>query len=154
MGNEPRLPECSQASIPLTPPHTPKSPPLLPKTPEALYDLSVRILYSTITWARNIPTFLDLPFRDQALLLEESWVELFLLSLSQWEVELDLNVMMKSIGIEKETASTEEIVTAIANLNQLKTTINKFKAFQLDSTEYACLKAVTLFKPGRYDLLS
>ena len=110
----------------------------------------MRVLHSTITWARNIPTFVELPFKDQALLLEESWVELFLLSFAQWDVELDMHVMLKAAGIDKENVSNGEVIAAIADLKHIQYVINKFKSFQLDSTEYACLKAVALFKPGKF----
>lgn len=126
----------------------------MPKSPDALYELSVRVLHSTITWARNIPTFVELPFKDQALLLEESWVDLFLLSLAQWDVEIDLHVMLKAAGIENDNRSTSDIMAAIADLNHLQNIINKFKSFRLDSTEYACLKAISLFKPGELKLLT
>eukprot|EP00794_Sanderia_malayensis_P017449 gene17449-19194_t len=139
--------DCRHSSVPLTPPLTPKHPPLVPKTPDALYELAVRVMHSTITWARNIPTFVELPFKDQALLLEESWVELFLLSFAQWDVELDLHVMLRAAGIEKDTRTTNDVVAALSDLNHLQNIVNKFKSFHLDSTEYACLKAISLFKP-------
>lgn len=145
---EPCITDCRQSSVPLTPPLTPKNPPHVPKSPDALYELSVRVLHSTITWARNIPTFVELAFKDQALLLEESWVELFLLSLAQWDVEIDLHVMLKAAGIDKENRSTADIMAIISDLNHLQNVVNKFKGFLLDSTEYACLKAISLFKPG------
>ena len=44
----------------------------------------------SVKWARNIPSFLQLPFRDQAILLEESWSELFILSAAQWSLPVDL----------------------------------------------------------------
>jgi len=145
--NDSCIADYHQSSIPLTPPLTPKNPPNVPKSPDAIYDLSLRILHSTITWARNIPTFIELPFKDQALLLEESWVDLFLLSLAQWDVELDLHVMLKAAGIDKENRTTADIMAIISDLNNLQNVVNKFKGFLLDSTEYACLKAISLFKP-------
>lgn len=66
----------------LSPPPTPQygnHPFVYMASPEMIYDSAVRILYMTVKWVRNIPTFLDLPFRDQAILLEESWSELFIL---------------------------------------------------------------------------
>ena len=83
--------------------------------------------------------------------MEESWVDLFLLSLAQWDVEIDLHVMLKAAGIDKENRTTGEIMGAIADLNHLQNVVNKFKSLQLDSTEYACLKAISLFKPGKID---
>ena len=49
----------------------------------------------SVKWARNIPSFLQLPFRDQAILLEESWSELFILSAAQWSLPVDLGEFLK-----------------------------------------------------------
>lgn len=48
-------------------------------SPEMIYESAIKVLYMTVKWVRNIPTFLDLPLRDQAILLEEGWSELFIL---------------------------------------------------------------------------
>ncbi len=53
-------------------------------------ETATRLLFMSIKWARNIPSFLQLPFRDQAILLEESWNELFLLSAAQWALSPQL----------------------------------------------------------------
>ena len=133
----------------LTPPHTPKQSVITLQSAEHLYELSVRILYTTITWARNIPTFSDLPFKDQISVLEMSWMELFLLSLAQWEIPLDIDLMLQIGGIAKDDILSPQITGTITELVQLQNVVHRFKGMQLDATEYACLKAVALFAPGR-----
>lgn len=54
-----------------------------------VYETAARLLFMSVKWARNIPSFLQLPFRDQAILLEESWSELFVISAAQWTLPLD-----------------------------------------------------------------
>ena len=54
----------------------------------------------SVTWARNIPTFLDLPFRDQAILLEEGWSELFVLSAAQFNLSLDMGSLLREAGLQ------------------------------------------------------
>ena len=56
---------------------------------ENIYETAARLLFMSVKWARNIPSFLQLPFRDQAILLEETWSELFLLSAAQWALPID-----------------------------------------------------------------
>ena len=56
---------------------------------ENIYETAARLLFMSVKWARNIPSFLQLPFRDQAILLEESWCELFVLSAAQWSLPID-----------------------------------------------------------------
>ena len=57
---------------------------------ENVYETAARLLFMSVKWARNIPSFLQQPFRDQAILLEESWSELFVLSTSQWSMPIDV----------------------------------------------------------------
>lgn len=57
---------------------------------ENTYETAAKLLFMSIKWARNIPSFLSLPFRDQAILLEETWSELFILSAAQWSLPLDI----------------------------------------------------------------
>ena len=42
-----------------------------------------------VKWARSIPSFLQLPARDQTILLENAWSQLFILSLAQWSIPFD-----------------------------------------------------------------
>ncbi|MES9881746.1 MAG: hypothetical protein ABW185_12780 [Sedimenticola sp.] len=58
---------------------------------ETTYETAAKLLFMTIKWARSIPSFLTLPFRDQAILLEESWSELFILSAAQWSLPIDVS---------------------------------------------------------------
>nr|CAI5830920.1 unnamed protein product [Callosobruchus analis] len=64
------------------------SPPLapLPLTPtwEMLQETTARLLFMAVRWVRCLAPFQTLSKRDQLLLLQESWKELFLLHLAQW----------------------------------------------------------------------
>ncbi|XP_010084645.1 PREDICTED: LOW QUALITY PROTEIN: photoreceptor-specific nuclear receptor-like, partial [Pterocles gutturalis] len=60
-------------------------------SPENVYETSARLLFMAVKWAKNLPVFSNLPFRDQ--------------------------------------------------------TLGRFKALAVDPTEFACMKAVVLFKP-------
>lgn len=55
---------------------------------QAVQEIAARILFMAVRWARNIPSFLQLHFRDQAILLEESWSELFMISAAQWALDV------------------------------------------------------------------
>lgn len=117
--------------------------------PENVYESAVQLLYMSVTWARNIPTFLDLPFRDQAILLEEGWSELFVLSSAQFSLPLDMGPLLSAAGLQVDRAPTDKIVAGMADIRLLQNIVARFKRLQIDSTEYACLKAIVLFKPGK-----
>lgn len=56
---------------------------------ENIYESAAKLLFLSIKWARSIPSFLQLSYRDQSVLLEESWNELFILTAAQWALPID-----------------------------------------------------------------
>lgn len=133
--------------------------------PEKIYESSVRILYTSVSWARSIPTFLELPFSDQALLLEECWSELFILCMIQCSVPMDLSVLLSAAGAHAEKDLNEmhpvtsppgtekesgpnNVPGSVQDLKTLQRIVQRFQYLGIDSTEFACLKATVLFKPG------
>ena len=57
---------------------------------ETLHQNAAQLLLLNIQWTKTVPAFQSLPFRDQLVLLEESWRELFLLAASQFNLPLEL----------------------------------------------------------------
>ena len=114
---------------------------------DKLYHSSVRILFMSVSWAQSIPTFLELPFSDQALLLEESWSELFILCMIQYSEPMDLGVLLYSIGTEN--SNSQKISNDMQEIQTLQQIVYRFQNLAIDCTEFACLKATVLFKPGR-----
>ena len=51
---------------------------------ETVYETAARLLFMSVRWTKNLASFSALAGTDQALLLEESWAELFLLCAVQW----------------------------------------------------------------------
>nr|XP_009934193.1 PREDICTED: photoreceptor-specific nuclear receptor [Opisthocomus hoazin] len=62
---------------------------LEPEDPENVYETSARLLFMAVKWAKNLPVFSNLPFRDQVILLEEAWSEMLLLCAIQWSMPLE-----------------------------------------------------------------
>lgn len=56
---------------------------------ENIYESAAKLLFLSIKWAKSIPSFLQLSYRDQSILLEESWSELFVLTAAQWAFPVD-----------------------------------------------------------------
>ncbi|CAH1641737.1 unnamed protein product [Spodoptera littoralis] len=56
---------------------------------ESAAESAARLLFMAVKWAKNLPSFASLAFRDQVILLEEAWSELFLLNAIQWCLPLD-----------------------------------------------------------------
>ncbi|XP_061451828.1 photoreceptor-specific nuclear receptor [Rhineura floridana] len=119
--------------------------PYPPTRPESIYETSARLLFTAVTWAKNLPVFSNLPFRDQVILLEEAWSELFLLCAIQWSLPLDscplLSVSELTLTLNGKLVSTGVDTSALQEI------IVRFKALAVDPTEFACMKAIVLFKP-------
>lgn len=86
------------------------------------------------------------PCPHQVILLEEAWSELFLLCAIQWSLPLEscplLSLPDLCPGIQGKGSYTS------LDLRLLQEVFSRFKTLAVDPTEFACLKAIVLFKPG------
>lgn len=106
----------------------------------------------------------------QLVLLEEGWRELFVLSAAQFMLPLELTSLLASAGLsspvsrstgESESSSSlsprsnlpsspsEKMLALMTEIRCFQEIIAKFKELRVDPTEYACLKAIVLFKTGK-----
>ncbi|NXL79366.1 NR2E3 protein, partial [Leptocoma aspasia] len=111
-------------------------------SPENIYETSARLLFMAVKWAKNLPVFSNLPFRDQVILLEEAWSELFLLCAIQWSMPLESCPLLAV-----PEPAPGKLLPATLDVRVLQETLGRFKALAVDPTEFACMKAVVLFKP-------
>ncbi|CAH1254374.1 NR2E3 [Branchiostoma lanceolatum] len=124
-------------------PEVPEAIHLYPSAQENIYEASARLLFMAVKWAKNLPVFANLPFRDQVILLEEGWGELFLLCAIQWSMPFDTSPLVSPT----EHAQSGGSGATLLDLRSLQEMVDRFKALEVDPSEFACLKAVALFKP-------
>ena len=129
--------------VPVAPPPPPPPPAVLPQPPpmptaaaENISEIAARLLFMNVRWAQHVPAFATLPYRDQMILLEETWRELFVLSAAQFHLPVELADMSPS----------ETSLAALTELKAFQETIHKFQAMGVDGTEFACLRAIVLLK--------
>lgn len=82
----------------------------------------------------------------QVILLEEAWSEMFLLCAIQWSLPMDSCPLLSLPDLSPTHQS--KLSPPTADLRLLEEVFNRFKALAVDPTEFACLKAIVLFKPG------
>lgn len=102
-----------------------------------------------VKWAKNLPSFASLAFRDQVILLEESWAELFLLNAIQWCMPLEtsgcaLFSVAEHVGSSNGAANKQGHIAQ--DIRVLHDTLCRFKSVLVDPAEFACLKAIVLFR--------
>ncbi|XP_054439241.1 photoreceptor-specific nuclear receptor [Pteronotus mesoamericanus] len=114
---------------------------------DSVHETSARLLFMAVKWAKNLPVFSNLPFRDQVILLEEAWSELFLLGAIQWSLPLDSCPLLAPPEAVAAGTSQGRLGLASAEMRFLQETISRFRALAVDPTEFACMKALVLFKP-------
>ncbi|KAM7157474.1 photoreceptor-specific nuclear receptor isoform 3-T3 [Molossus nigricans] len=131
---------------------------------DSIHETSARLLFMAVKWAKNLPVFSNLPFRDQmtppvlqtlcdrwshtltsVILLEEAWSELFLLGAIQWSLPLDSCPLL--VPPEAPAAGSAQGRLTGAEMRFLQETTSRFRALAVDPTEFACMKALVLFKP-------
>lgn len=78
--------------------------------PEAICEAAARLLFMSVKWAKTVPAFNSLPFRDQVILLEESWRELFVLGAAQFQVPIDVGPLLAAAGTGVVYVRVEEFV--------------------------------------------
>lgn len=67
-------------------------------SPDAICEVAARLLFMSVKWTKSVPAFVGLPYRDQVLLLEEGWRELFVLGAAQFQLPLEPGPVLASAG--------------------------------------------------------
>lgn len=52
--------------------------------PDGFFESSAKLLYLAVKWAKSMPSFMQIPLKDQTILLENAWSELFILTAAQY----------------------------------------------------------------------
>nr|CAD7445225.1 unnamed protein product [Timema bartmani] len=142
----PRSLTCSVPTPAVSTQHRPAEPAALyPPIQETVYETSARLLFMAVKWAKNLPSFASLPFRDQVILLEEAWAELFLLNAVQWCMPLESSPLF-SVSEHASVVPNGKASQVAADVRVLNDTLLRFKAVGVDPAEFACLKAIVLFR--------
>lgn len=83
----------------------------------------------------------------KVILLEECWSELFLLNAIQWCIPLETNPLFNTsdhlAAIPNGKAS--QIAADIRTLNEI---LQRYRLIAVDPAEFACMKAIVLFRAG------
>lgn len=84
--------------------------------------------------------------------MEESWKDLFLLSMAQWSAAgfVDIGAILASSKVIPDAKSKdddrEEILKVVRLMNDI---LGRFRQLSPDLAETGCIKAIILFRPGQ-----
>ena len=119
---------------------------------ETVYETAARLLFMSVRWTKNLASFSALAQSDQAALLEESWAQLFLLCSIQWSSGPASPPASQAIFSSSEFPDLPPPLTETLAL--LRSSLEVFSQLNIDPAEFACMKAIVLFKPGGFKLQS
>uniref|UniRef100_A0A1I8I1B5 Nuclear receptor domain-containing protein n=1 Tax=Macrostomum lignano TaxID=282301 RepID=A0A1I8I1B5_9PLAT len=84
---------------------------------------------------------------DQLALLRSNWRDLFLVSAVQLQLPVSAEALLRAVGAADEDNEERQQSTLADEARALEGLLDKFRALELDATEFACLKGVALFRP-------
>ena len=84
----------------------------------------------------------------QVVLLQESWRELFVLSLAQTLLPVEVEPLLALAGAAASHQTAELMLPLLKEVGQLREVVARLRALRVDPTEYMCLKWIVLFKTG------
>ena len=64
---------------------------------------------------------------------------------------LIVGTLLATNGVSLETTPNEKASHLISQVRTLQDVLSRFNALRVDATEYACLKALVLFKSGKHE---
>jgi len=114
-------------------------------------EISSRVLFSTISWLRQLPFFSSLKQSNQKKLLSQSWSDLFVLGLAQLSLQLNLTTLLAALAdnINTITALDRSTLTRVRTVTQtvakIKEYVTALTRLGLDSQEFALLKIIAIF---------
>ncbi|VDO99729.1 unnamed protein product [Soboliphyme baturini] len=112
-------------------------------------ELAARLLFSAVEWARNIPFFPEFLVTDQVALLRMAWSELFVLNAAQCGMPVHAAPLLAAAGLHMSPMAADRVVVFMDHIRIFQDQVEKLKALHVDTAEYSCLKAITLFTTGK-----
>jgi nuclear receptor subfamily 2 group E protein 1 len=98
-------------------------------------EAAARILFLNSKWAQHLPSFAALSTDTQVKLMSSSWKELFILGCGQFLSLEDVAHLADNLEAPEDNKQLSEFLLALSRI----------KEHGLDSTEFACLRAIRLF---------
>ena len=124
---------------------------------EYVYEIATRLLFLTVDWARSIQAFRSLENSDQLVLLQSTWSDLFMLGVAQCSSSFPMSPLLTlaAVHIERNEGSEDrkspmlpKEPNMLERIMSVKDLLFSLEKLELDSAEYALLKAIVLFNSG------
>lgn len=109
----------------------------------------MKLLSLSLALPPSVRQIISFAISFQLILLEESWSELFLLWAIQCSTSLDNGGPLFTTALNRYQFDNDNGKSISRLLNDV---LYRFKQLKLDPIEFACLKAIVLFRFGRKEM--
>ncbi|KAJ8409698.1 hypothetical protein AAFF_G00217570 [Aldrovandia affinis] len=114
-----------------------------------LTNLADKELVHMIAWAKKIPGFQELSLHDQVQLLESAWLEVLIIGLVWRSIQIPGKLLFaQDLILDRTEGSCVEGMAEIFDM--ILATVSRFRALELKSEEFVCLKAIILLNSGAF----
>ncbi|XP_017145019.1 protein tailless [Drosophila miranda] len=120
----------------------PPTPPLM--AAEHIKETAAEHLFKNVNWIKSVRAFTELPMPDQLMLLEESWKEFFILAMAQYLMPMNFAQLL--FVYEAENSNREIVGMVSREVHAFQDVLNQLCHMNVDTTEYECLRAISLFR--------
>ncbi|CAB4057707.1 NR2E3 [Lepeophtheirus salmonis] len=115
----------------------------------SLHEISAKLLFTVVHWAKSVPSFIKFSVNDQNVLLREAWSRLFILGTAQWAILINEEKLM----LNCEEKSKDHTNLLFHHAKKMTKIVQKIRDQNLDYNEYTILKALILFSPEGNNLI-
>ncbi|RXG54493.1 Photoreceptor-specific nuclear receptor [Armadillidium vulgare] len=136
LSSAPLAPTSSSSSSSSTSSHTNEGG-LWDPLQESVQETAARLLFMAVKWAKNLPSFSSLAFRDQVVLLEEVWAELFILNAVQWSLPLPSCPLLSPSAHAHVLTNAHKAAQAAQDIRHLCDVTSSFRELGVDPAEFA-----------------
>lgn len=128
-----------------SPPHN-VSPPA--ETPvESICETAAQLLFMNMRWIKSQCELHQISMTDQLQLLEESWLEFFLIGSAQYLMSFSFNPLLCAYEVMNSNRNTPKQNAVIGSeVNNFQSILFKLAQMNVDEKEYNCLRAIVLYK--------
>lgn len=115
-------------------------------TVETICETAAQLLFMNIRWIKAECENTQLTIGDQLILLEHSWIDLFILGAAQYLIQFNFSPLLCVYKIIDEgKSSNENHAIIVKESNIFQSILYKLAHMSIDSREYSCLRTIILY---------
>lgn len=122
-------------------------------TVESVCETAAQLLFMNIRWIKAQCLSVQLTIRDQLMLLENAWKDLFILGAAHYLLQFNFNPLLCAYKVIEDSKNSNEKNSLILNeANSFQSILFKLAHMNIDEREYNCLRSIILYNYAASDI--